>query len=99
MAWSSRRRSRDIGVQVLRGHAQRVLLQSGTEDAITTARAGSGDSHEVVTWCLADGADDEAIIALETGRGLTLLAAGATGSVSDRLEAIKPGGTVRIPRG
>ena len=36
-----RRRSREIGVQVLRGHAQRVLLQSGTEDAITTAREGS----------------------------------------------------------
>jgi CHAT domain len=80
--------SRDIGVQVLRRHALRVLLQSGTQDAIMTARAASGDSHEVVTWCLADGADDEAIAALETGRGLTLLAAGATGSVSDRLEAI-----------
>jgi hypothetical protein len=80
------------GVQVLRGHALRVLLQSGTQDAITTARAASGDSHEVVTWCLADGADDQAIAALETGRGLTLLAAGATGSVSDRLEAIgEPG--------
>jgi hypothetical protein len=77
---------------VLRRHALRVLLQSGTQDAIMTARAASGDSHEVVTWCLADGADDDAITALETGRGLTLLAAGATGSVSDRLEAIgEPG--------
>ncbi len=87
-----RQRSRDLGVQVLRGHALGVLLQSGTQDAILTARAASGDSHEVVTWCLADGADDEAITALETGRGLTLLAAGAAGSVSDRLEAIgEPG--------
>jgi len=77
---------------VLRGHALRVLLQSGTQDAITTARRASGDSHEVVTWCLADGADDQAIAALETGRGLTLLAAGATGSVADRLEAMgEPG--------
>ena len=83
-----RSRSRDIGLQVLRGHALRVLLQSGTQDAIITARAAASDSHEVVTWCLADGADDEAITALETGRALTLLAAGAAAPVSDRLEAI-----------
>jgi len=82
-----RRRSRDLGVEVLRGHALQVLLQSGTEDAILTARAASGDAHEVITWCLADGADDQAIIALETGRGMTLLAAEASGSVSDQLEA------------
>src|SRR6266487_1177019 len=52
---SDRQRSRQIGVQVLAGHAARVLLQSGTQDAIMTARAASHDSHEVVTWCLADG--------------------------------------------
>ena len=85
---SDRRRSREIGVQVLRGHAVRVLLQSGTQDAITAARAASRDSHEVVTWCLADGADDEAIAALEAGRGLTMLAAGAAGSVAGRLAAM-----------
>ena len=82
-----RQRSRDLGVEVLRGHALQVLLQSGTEDAILTARAASRDAHEVITWCLADGADDQAIIALETGRGMTLLAAEASGSVSDQLEA------------
>lgn len=85
---SDRRRSREIGVQALRGHAVRVLLQSGTQDAITAARAASRDSHEVVTWCLADGADDEAIAALEAGRGLTMLAAGAAGSVAGRLAAM-----------
>ena len=90
-----RQESRDIGVQVLRGHALRVLLQSGTQNAIMTARRASGDSHEVVTWCLADGADDQAIAALETGRGLTLLAAGATGSVADRLEAMGEPGLAR----
>lgn len=83
-----RRRSREIGVQALRGHAVHVLLQSGTQDAITAARAASRDSHEVVTWCLADGADDEAIAALEAGRGLTMLAAGAAGSVAGRLAAM-----------
>jgi len=87
-----RRQSREIGLEVLHGHALRVLLQTGTHDAISIARVASGDSHEVVAWCLADGADDEAILSLETGRGLTVLAAGATGSVIDRLEAIgEPG--------
>ncbi len=85
---SDRRRSRELGLDVLRGHALRVLLQSGAHDAISIARAASADAHEVVTWCLADGADDEAVLALETGRGLTVLAAGATGSVGERLEAI-----------
>ena len=83
-----RRRSRELGVDVLRGHALRVLLQSGTHDAISIARTASGDAHEVVTWCLADGADDDAVKALEMGRGLTMLAAGASGSVSERLEGI-----------
>jgi CHAT domain len=83
-----RRRSREAGLRVLHGHAQRVLLQAGTEDAVVTAQAASSDSHEVVTWCLADGADDEAITALEMGRGLTLLAAGAAGSIASQLEAV-----------
>jgi len=83
-----RQRSRQIGVQVLAGHAARVLLQSGTQDAIMTARAASRDSHEVVTWCLADGADDEAITALEAGRALTLMAAGASRLVGDLLDAV-----------
>lgn len=82
-----RRQSRAAGLQVLHGHVLRVLLQSGTRDAVVTAQAASGDSHEVVAWCLADGADDEAITALETGRALTLLAVGAAGSVGARLEA------------
>jgi hypothetical protein len=90
-----RRRSRQIGLQVLRGHLERVLLQSGTDDAIATARAAVGDSHEVVTWCAADGADDDAIAALETGRGLALLAAAVAGSVSSRLEAMDEPGLAR----
>jgi len=83
-----RRLSRALGLRALRGHALRVLLQSGTRDAIATARAAAADANEVATWCLSDGADEEAIAALETGRALTLLAASTASSVAARLDAL-----------
>lgn len=83
-----RRRARELGLQALAGHAARVLLQSGTADALTTAHMGAQWAHEVSAWCLADGSDAQAVQALESGRGLTLLAAGVSTAVSRQLDAV-----------
>ncbi|MCE0537677.1 CHAT domain-containing protein [Kineosporia rhizophila] len=83
-----RRVARTLGLEALNRHALRVLRQSGTRDAITTARAGAGDAHEVAAWCLRDGATDTAVRALESGRGLTLLAVQAGPAIDERLRAL-----------
>ena len=87
-----RTRARDLGLAALRTHAARVLLQTGTRDAIVTAHAASSDAHRVATWCLADGAREDAVTALETGRAMTLWAAGVDGAVPARLEALGEAG-------
>jgi hypothetical protein len=63
-----------------------VLVQTGTQDAIITAQRASGEAHEVAAWCVADGDDDGAISALETGRALTLLSASSGPVIGDYLD-------------
>jgi hypothetical protein len=81
-----RGRSRELGLRALRGHAYRVLLQTGTSDAMVTAQAASSDAQEVAAWCFSDGDHDGAIAALETGRALTLLAASSGPAIAAHLQ-------------
>jgi hypothetical protein len=83
-----RRRARELGLQALAGHTARVLLQASTADALDTANTGAQWAHEVSAWCLADGADTQAVQALESGRALTLLAAGVSPAVPRKLDVV-----------
>jgi hypothetical protein len=80
-----RRRSREVGLEGLRGFAWRVLLQAGTEDAMAAARDAAGQALEIAGWCLDDGALDQAVEALESGRGLVLHAATASATIAGQL--------------
>ena len=82
-----RDRSRELGREVLRGHAWRVLLQSGTEHAITMARNASADAVRVARWCLQDRDSEGLVAALDAGRGLVLHAAVTTRGVVEQLRA------------
>ncbi|WP_412542642.1 CHAT domain-containing protein [Longispora sp. K20-0274] len=80
-------RSRAIGLTALRGHAWRVLLQTGTADAAFAARSVVDDALEVASWCLADQAHEEAVTALDACRGLVLHSATVTGDIPAQLRA------------
>jgi hypothetical protein len=56
----------------LRAHARNVLLQTGAERGLTLARAAAEDVLLATMRCLADGYVEDAVAALETGRGLVL---------------------------
>ncbi|WP_371654429.1 MULTISPECIES: CHAT domain-containing protein [unclassified Streptomyces] len=77
---------RRYGLDALRGHAWAALLQSGTADAAEAARLATAMSLEVAAWCLADGAVEEAVQALDSCRGLVLHAATTASSVPELLE-------------
>jgi uncharacterized protein YfiM (DUF2279 family) len=78
-------RARQAGLAALAEHGLGVFLQSATPNALVRARAAAADAAEVATWCLADGAAAEAVIALESGRGLVLHAATAATGVAESL--------------
>ncbi|MFI9239194.1 CHAT domain-containing protein [Streptomyces sp. NPDC053079] len=82
-----RRRGRHVGLDALRGHAWAVLLQSGTGHAAEAAAQATETALEVAGWCLADGAPEEAVAALDACRGLVLHAATTSRSVPDLLIA------------
>jgi hypothetical protein len=82
---SSRARARELGLEGLRAWSCDVLLQSGTGDAAAMARSATEQATTVAGWCLDDGAIDEAVQALDLGRGLVLYAATVAGSVPRRL--------------
>jgi hypothetical protein len=79
-----RARSRETGLTVLRLHGRGVLLQTGTERALTTARAAADRARAVTGWALEDGDLAAAVEALEVGRGL-VLAAATSGDAIGRL--------------
>ncbi|MEU1280436.1 CHAT domain-containing protein [Streptomyces sp. NPDC005805] len=81
-----RTQSRAAGKSVLAAHGRAVLLQAGTEAALTSARAVGGDMMRLVRWCLEDGRVEEAVDALELGRGLVLNAATVAATVPELLE-------------
>jgi hypothetical protein len=70
-----RHRSRSAGRAVLYGHAQSVLLQSGSPHGLSASRSIGLDALTLAEWCLADGKIESAVEALELGRALVLHAA------------------------
>ncbi len=78
-------RSADTGLAALRAHIYEVLLQSGAGHGLVTARGAAGEATELARWCLADGRQDEAVEALELGRGLVLHAATTATRVPEML--------------
>jgi hypothetical protein len=78
-------RSRELGMSALRGFAWQVLLQSGTDDAVSVAAQASAVAMKVAGWCRADGAGDDLVTALDAGRGLVLHAATASRTIADQL--------------
>lgn len=78
-------RGRSVGLEGLRGWSWEVLLQSGSAQAVSVARFAAEQAAEVAASCLADAAVEEAVQALELGRGLTVYAATVSASVPGRL--------------
>ncbi|OJY45947.1 CHAT domain-containing protein [Pseudonocardia sp. 73-21] len=83
-----RARSRELGLAALRGHAWMVLLQSGTEHAVTMARSAAADALRIARWCVHDRVADDLVAALDAGRGLVLHAAVTTRGVGERLRLV-----------
>ncbi|MFI6102573.1 CHAT domain-containing protein [Streptomyces sp. NPDC051310] len=81
-------RSRSVGLDALRAAAWSVLLQSGTAHAAETGRRAGEYALDVARWCLADGAVDDAVRALDAGRGLVLHAATVATTVPGMLTAL-----------
>ncbi|GAA3070291.1 hypothetical protein GCM10020254_12620 [Streptomyces goshikiensis] len=84
---ADREAGRRLGMDSLRGYVWAALLQSGTHDAAEAARLASENSEEVVRWCLADNALEEAVQALDACRGLVLHTATTSRSVPELLLA------------
>ncbi|MER6140143.1 CHAT domain-containing protein [Streptomyces sparsogenes] len=78
--------ARRLGLDALRGHAWDVLLQTGTAHASALAEEARRTARDIVAWCLADGAAEQAVTALEGRRGLVLHAATTHRGVPDLLE-------------
>jgi tetratricopeptide (TPR) repeat protein len=81
----SRAHGRRIGLEGLLGWSWDALLQSGTGDAVAISRFAAEHAVAVAAWCLADGAMEDTVQALELGRGLVLHAATVSASVPKRL--------------
>lgn len=79
-------RARRLGLDALRGHAWDVLLQTGTAHASVLAEEARRTARDVVAWCLADGAPEQAVTAIEGRRGLVLHAATTHRGVPHLLE-------------
>jgi tetratricopeptide (TPR) repeat protein len=77
--------SRRLGLSALRGFVWQVLLQSGTDDAVSVAVDACAAATTVANWCRADGADSDLVTALDAGRGLVLHAASTSRTVADQL--------------
>ncbi|MDT3396580.1 CHAT domain-containing protein [Streptomyces sp. B1866] len=86
------RRDRDearrIAVEALPGIAWNVLLQSGTAYAAQVGREAAEAALEAARWCLADGAHEDAVRALDAGRGLVLHAATVAATVPRMLDEL-----------
>ena len=80
-------RAVEAGIAALREQAANVLLQTGTERGLLSARIGAANAAEVACWCLEADNPDAAVEALELGRGLVLHAATIATSVPAVLSA------------
>ncbi|MGW2116059.1 CHAT domain-containing protein [Streptomyces zhihengii] len=84
--------ARRVGLDASRAAAWDALLQSGTADAAEAGRRGSAKAVELARWCLADGALEDALPALDSARALVLHAATVAVSVPDMLDDVKAPG-------
>ncbi|OON31246.1 MULTISPECIES: CHAT domain-containing protein [unclassified Micromonospora] len=84
---ADRRRARELGLAVLRGYAWQTLLQARTEHAVTAAARAAAEAVYTAVQCVHDGALDDAVRALDAGRGLVLYASTAARSVPAMLRA------------
>lgn len=82
-----RREARRIGSDALRATTWRVLSQATDSDALVGARTAAAKALVLARWCLADGALDDVVAALESGRGLVLYAALTDRDVATQLRA------------
>ena len=73
------------GRAALRAQVYDVLLQQDAGHALVIARGAAGQAVQVAHWLLADGQEQEAVEALELGRGLVLHAATVTAEVPEIL--------------
>jgi len=78
----------ETGITALRARARDLLLQSGTERSLRSARLAAGEATEVASWCLAEGRAESAVEALELGRGLILHSATAVATLPELLTGI-----------
>ncbi|GAB2904290.1 CHAT domain-containing protein [Streptomyces mayteni] len=74
-------------MESLRHLAADVLLQSGPEHGLLTARRGAARAVATAGWAASNGWIDEAVAALELGRAMVLHAAAASDAVADLLSA------------
>ena len=81
--------SREIALAALSGLAWNVILQSGTGHAMEAgSRAMEDHCLDIARWCLADGELDDAVRALDSGRGLVLHAAQVGATVAGMLSEL-----------
>lgn len=78
--------ARKTGLTALRERGQDVLLQTGTARGLRYADLAARESATIAGWCLSDGEPEDAVAALELGRGLVLHAATVITSVAELLD-------------
>lgn len=79
--------ARHTALTGLRGHAWSTLLQSNIADMHAAARHAAGSALDTARWCLEDNNAEDAVNALELGRGLIQYAASENRDVDTRLAA------------
>ncbi|MFF1412035.1 CHAT domain-containing protein [Streptomyces sp. NPDC058289] len=77
----------DAAMESLQALAGDVVLQSGPEHGLLTARTGAERGVQAAIWAASQGRVEEAVAALELGRALVLQAASASRAVPELLEA------------
>ncbi|MDD9376575.1 CHAT domain-containing protein [Streptomyces sp. ZAF1911] len=77
----------DAAMESLQALAGDVVLQSGPDHGLLTARTGAERGVQAAIWAASQGRVEEAVAALELGRALVLQAASASRAVPELLEA------------
>ncbi|MFJ9820837.1 CHAT domain-containing protein [Streptomyces sp. NPDC101151] len=77
----------DTALEALHVLAGDVILQRGAEHGLLTARSGAERGIQTAVWAASQGRVEEALAALELGRGLVLHAASTSRAVPELLEA------------
>jgi hypothetical protein len=75
----------EAGLVALQARARDLLLQTGTDRSLHSARIAAAEASEVAAWCLACDMAEPAIQALELGRGLVLHSATSVSALPDLL--------------